>query len=67
MGLFLKRNECNIVTYSRKHDNVVYISKIADTLIKRTEPIKNLGILFDFKLQLVEHINDMVAKAFATY
>ena len=65
--LSLNKDKCFAMTYSRKKENIIFPYRIENSLINRTERIKDLGILFDTKLQFIEHIHEMVSKSFRTY
>ena len=64
--LFLNISKCCSVTYTRKVVPKIFSYAINDTVIKRSDSFKDLGVLFDTKFTFIDHINDIVAKAFNT-
>ena len=65
--LTLNISKCVVVTMSRKQMLFHYDYIIDGTIIKRSTVYNDLGILFDDKFTFIEHINEVVAKAYKTY
>lgn len=61
--LHLNTTKCKTVTYSRKHQPVVFTYSIDNISLDRCETVQDLGITFDTSLKFDVHIFKIVAKA----
>lgn len=55
--------KCKVVTYTRKVNPVEFSYTFNNTELIRSQTTKDLGILFDSRLDFVEHINTITASA----
>lgn len=62
--LFLNINKCNVLSYSRRTDTLVYPYQINNLALCRPSTIVDLGITFDTKLDFSLHIDNIVSKAY---
>ena len=50
-------SKCKVVTYTRKATQTEFLYTFNNTVLSRGQTTKDLGILFDSKLDFVEHVN----------
>lgn len=62
----LNVNKCSVITFSRKLWPRQHNYKMNDTEVKRTEIVKDLGVLFDKKLTFKPHIDRIVNSSYST-
>lgn len=63
----LNIGKCNILTFTRKKDPIIYDYKITDISLTRADTIRDLGIMFDSQLTFNNHIFSLVNKATKMY
>lgn len=61
-GLKLNIKKCKIMSYSKK-STITYSYKLKDEIIDRVEIFRDLGVVFDTKLNFNHHIQHIVAQA----
>lgn len=61
--LQLNVNKCKVVSYHRKLDPVLFNYSINGFQLEKCSLIKDLGIIFDYKLSFNSHINQIVSAA----
>jgi hypothetical protein len=59
--LLLNVGKCKTITFARSRHPV----ELGGTVLDRVSPINNLGVIIDEKMTFSEHLDVMVAKAFA--
>ncbi|XP_063921238.1 uncharacterized protein LOC135136039 [Zophobas morio] len=60
--LQLNISKCRVVSYSRKQDIITYSYNVNGILMERSQTVKDLGVVFDSKLAIIDHINTTVNK-----
>jgi len=63
-GMVLNCSKCQVISFTRKRQLVNCNYVVEGTQVKRTNLIKDLGVLFDNELRFIHHIDYVVAKAF---
>lgn len=61
--MVLNPSKCSIISFTRKKKPIHYEYHLAETLIKREDCVKDLGVLLDSQLTYKQHISFIVAKA----
>jgi hypothetical protein len=64
--LYLNIDKCNIISYTRNKNKIIYVYKIGGVNIKRKTEMRDLGIVLDEKLNFVAHFDHVVSRAFGT-
>ena len=62
--LYLNINKCNIITFTRKKDPIIFNYKLENNLVTRQSVIRDLGVYLDDRLLFTSHINLMAQKAY---
>lgn len=62
-GLYLNANKCKCISFHRKKLPVLFDYQINFTSLSRVKEIRDLGVLFDEKLDFSSHIECLIAKA----
>uniref|UniRef100_A0A6P7HH55 Uncharacterized protein LOC114348689 n=1 Tax=Diabrotica virgifera virgifera TaxID=50390 RepID=A0A6P7HH55_DIAVI len=65
--LYLNIAKCKVLTFSRKTNTIFFSYVIDNTILERTETIRDLGVHFDIHLTFNVHINLIVSQAYRTY
>lgn len=65
--LRLNVSKCVVNTYTNKLNAVTYSYKIGDKQLRRSDTVKDLGIIFDKKFTFIDHINYIVTKSYKMY
>ena len=60
----LNATKCNVMSFSRKSDPIVFNYNLDNCLLNRPEFVKDLGVIFDTKLTFSRHIEECVAGAY---
>lgn len=65
----LKMNisKCKVMTYTRKRNFIHHDYVLEDRILERCDVIRDLGVLFDSKLNFINHINNTIASASRMY
>lgn len=58
--MILNVPKCHVVSYSLKHNDIVFDYTLNDTKIPRSNTYKDLGVIFDRELSFVPHINNIL-------
>jgi hypothetical protein len=67
-GLSLNISKCNVVSYTLKTSSAItYAYKINEELIQRDVEFRDLGVIFDKKLNFNKHIDTVCSKARQMY
>ena len=61
--LKLNISKCNLISYTRKRNSILFNYTLNNLIIKRVETIKDLGILIDSRLSFNPHIDSITTKA----
>lgn len=64
-GLSVNLMKCKTMTFSHKKNTIRADYYIKDNLVTRTDSIRDLGVIFDPKLNFASHIEFIANKAFA--
>lgn len=56
--------KCQIITFSRKRNNITYNYSISDDVIPRTSQVRDLGVILDEKFTFEAHIDHITSKAY---
>jgi hypothetical protein len=64
--MYLNKQKCNFIRFTKKHNSFSYTYKIADHNMQEVSEIRDLGIYFDKKLKFHIHIDKTVSKCFKT-
>lgn len=59
-GLRLNVSKCNVVSYTRRVEPLIFDYFIGDIKLIRSDIVRDLGVLFDSQLTFVPHINDLL-------
>lgn len=62
-GLSLNVGKCKVMTYSRKRNPIIFDYKCNGTSIERVKNFKDLGVIFNTKLEFDDHISYIQSKA----
>ena len=65
--LTLNKDKCYIVTYTKRHEPISFSYEVTGKSLVRKESIRDLGVIFDSRFMFVEHMYDIIAKAFKFY
>lgn len=63
--LHLNISKCKIASYHRKHHPLLVIYSIGEAELVRVTEIRELGIIFDTKLNFIRHVDFVIGKAYA--
>ena len=63
-GLTLNILKCLIVSFTRKHTQIIFNYVINEIIIARSKTVKDLGVIFDDTLSFREHITNVVQTTF---
>jgi hypothetical protein len=63
--LFLNVVKCKTITFSRTRYPVEFSYLLAGTVLDRVTSINDLEVIMDEKMNILEHIDVMIGKAFA--
>ena len=58
--MYLNISKCNIISFSKKNDMVLFDYSIENVPVKRTNSINDLGITVDSKLNFKDHIDKII-------
>lgn len=58
-------DKCCNISYTHSRDPVIFDYSIGDVFLKRVVEVKDLGVIFDSKLEFKSHINYITSKAYA--
>jgi hypothetical protein len=64
-SLLLNVSKCKTITFARSRHPVRFSYMLGGTVLDRVSPINDLGVIMDEKMTFSEHVDVMVAKAFA--
>ena len=62
--LYLNIKKCNVITFSRKREPIMYKYRLNNEIISRQSEVRNLGVHLDSKLTFGPHIGLITAKAY---
>lgn len=57
-------NKCMHITFTRKKKAIMFDYTISNTNIKKTNQVRDLGVLLDHKLLFNEHISDIITRSY---
>lgn len=60
----LNATKCNVMSFSRKLDPLIFNYNLDNSVLDRPEFVKDLGVIFDSKLTFSKHIEECVAGAY---
>ncbi|GBM90927.1 hypothetical protein AVEN_190110-1 [Araneus ventricosus] len=62
--LHLNIEKCSILSYTRKAQPLNHVYQINNLVLSRSNTVTDLGIIFDTKLDISQHIDTMVSKTY---
>ncbi|KAL3287506.1 hypothetical protein HHI36_001976 [Cryptolaemus montrouzieri] len=65
--LYLNMSKCSVVSFTRKKMIQLFDYEIYETVLRRSNEAKDLGIIFDQKFTSSPHINYLFSSAFRVY
>lgn len=65
--LSLNINKCNVLTFTRKKETIIYQYNIGGAVLERVNEVRDLGVVFDSKLTFNKHITSITNKASKMY
>jgi hypothetical protein len=60
--LFLNIGKCQIITFTRKKNPLMFDYRLGNDVLERVDTIRDLGIIFDQRLSFVPHIEDLTSR-----
>lgn len=66
-NLDLNINKCQVMSYTRKKNVIMYPYNIGGKELARATQIRDLGVIFDEKCSFVPHIENLISSAFRVY
>lgn len=64
-GLFLNIKKCKVVSFHRKTSPMIFDYNLADETLERVNVVRDLGVLFDEKIQFSKHIDAVISKSYS--
>ena len=61
--MVLNPRKCQVVTFCRKHFPITFDYCLGDSVVDRSNEVKDLGVLLDAKLTFNQHVSYITAKA----
>lgn len=59
--------KCNVLSFTRRHNILLYQYQINNEVLNRINKFKDLGVVFDQKFTFNDHILDIIAKSYNSY
>src|SRR5699024_6753212 len=61
--MLVNKDKCNIISFTRKNNNIVYEYSMLNSPVKRCYEFRDLGVITDPALTFVPHIESICKKA----
>ena len=62
-GMLINIDKCNVISFSRSHNLIIYDYKIDNQSLTRVSLIKDLGVTFDSRLTFTPHLDNIINRA----
>lgn len=64
--MVLNASKCSAITFTRKHSTIAYDYTLSNSILSRTDCVKDLGVMLDSKMAFTEHVSYICNKASKT-